>query len=727
MIGDKIFRCFDGNNLLIPKMRHNLIEAGDNEDITNERLGASFSVEKLAIFIHGGEEKLRRRREILKFVESQEDFQDPKPPEFMSREERVENNARKIVAMTDKASFIDQSDMFEEGLLFQSLIMGRDFHGMSLHYGMFIPTIQGQMNDDQLDYWLPLAISRGIIGTYAQTELGHGTNIAKLETTATYDEKTDEFVLNTPSVSATKWWSGGLGKSSNYAIIPAQLIINGSNKGLHMFIAQLRHLDTHMPLPGITVGDIGPKMGIPGNDNGFLIFNNYRIPRENMLMRYSQVLSNGKYIAPKHSKLRYGSMVFVRSLMVRDQAMQLAAAVTIAVRYSAVRRQGGWEDSSKELQVLDYRTQQYRTLPYIAQALVFLFAATEVKDLYKRVNAQLSEGITDLLQELHILSSGFKAVVTWEVAKGIEQCRLACGGHGYSHASGLPEIYSFAVGGCTYEGENIVMLLQVARFLMKTVKEIRSSSAHLADIAKYLLDGKSHKSNFRTWQTVKYEDLIGDFEQAARNQIYSTFEYLQELQKDGHSPEEAWNCVSVELCQASRADYMSDGQMKNIKCGIYEILGYLRRDAVAIVDSFDFSDRELHSVLGRRDGNVYAAMLDWAKYSELNKTEFQSISVSPRFMEKPKDAAPIEQVPFVLKKWNALAMWSWDVECDICAICRVQLMDACLRCQSENKQDDCVVVWGECNHSFHNCCMALWVKQNNRCPLCQQVFWTLWN
>ncbi|KAL5475895.1 hypothetical protein EMCRGX_G025773 [Ephydatia muelleri] len=76
--------------------------------------------------------------------------------------------------------------------------------------------------------------------------------------------------------------------------------------------------------------------------------------------------------------------------------------------------------------------------------------------------------------------------------------------------------------------------------------------------------------------------------------------------------------------------------------------------------------------------------------------------------------------PFVLKKWNAVAMWQWDVECDTCAICRVQVMDACLRCQTENKQEECVVIWGECNHSFHNCCMLLWTKQNNRCPLCQQ-------
>ncbi|KAH9492521.1 RING-box protein 2 [Bulinus truncatus] len=88
--------------------------------------------------------------------------------------------------------------------------------------------------------------------------------------------------------------------------------------------------------------------------------------------------------------------------------------------------------------------------------------------------------------------------------------------------------------------------------------------------------------------------------------------------------------------------------------------------------------------------------------------------------QSEKDSQPKPEKMFTLKKWNLVAMWSWDVECDTCAICRVQVMDACLRCQSENKQDDCVVVWGECNHSFHNCCMSLWVKQNNRCPLCQQ-------
>lgn len=90
-------------------------------------------------------------------------------------------------------------------------------------------------------------------------------------------------------------------------------------------------------------------------------------------------------------------------------------------------------------------------------------AATEIRDLYMTVTEQLTHGNTELLAELHVLSSGLKSLVSWDTAQGIEQCRLACGGHGYSQASGFPEIYGYAVGGCTYEGENIVMLLQVAR------------------------------------------------------------------------------------------------------------------------------------------------------------------------------------------------------------------------------------------------------------------------
>uniref|UniRef100_A0A915C0U5 Acyl-coenzyme A oxidase n=1 Tax=Parascaris univalens TaxID=6257 RepID=A0A915C0U5_PARUN len=650
-------------------MRWDLIEENDNPDITVERRKATFSVDKMAAFIHGGEHKLRRRREILKFVESEADFRDPIPPEFMSRQQRLENNTRKVVAMTDKSDVIDQSDFFEEGMYYQSLVMGRDLHPMSLHYVMFIPTLQGQTDDEQLDHWLPLAVSRAIVGTYAQTELGHGTNLSKLETTATYDPTTEEFILHTPSISAAKWWPGGLGKSSNYAIVVAQLITQHQSRGPHPFIVQLRDHKTHKPIEGITIGDIGPKLGINGNDNGFLIFNNYRIPRRHMLMRHAKVQPNGEYIAPSHAKLGYGAMVFVRSVMIRDQAMQIAAAAVIAIRYSAIRRQGEITAGSGEVQILDYRTQQYRIMPQFAKALVFLFAATQVKELFQKVSAQITGGNTELLQELHVLSSGLKAVVSWEVAQGIEQCRLACGGHGYSQASAFPEIYAYAVGGCTYEGENIVMLLQVARFLMKAAENVRKGSARLAAITGYLNEIGRNKCELTSWQTASDADLIGDFEHVAREQVFSAFDFLQQLQREGQSTEDAWNAASVELCKASRmhvkrylvktflekvskckdpelkptldligrlfmfdqicthmgsfrkGGYMWDKQAENVSSAVYDILALLRPNAVALADSLDFSDRELHSILGRRDGNVYPALLKWAQQSELNVTE----------------------------------------------------------------------------------------------------------
>lgn len=66
---------------------------------------------------------------------------------------------------------------------------------------------------------------------------------------------------------------------------------------------------------------------------------------------------------------------------------------------------------------------------------------------------------------------------------------------------------------------------------------------------------------------------------------------------------------------------MSDSQVDGVREGIYRSLERLRPNAVSLVDSWDFCDRELHSVLGRRDGNVYSSLLEWAQQSQLNKTE----------------------------------------------------------------------------------------------------------
>lgn len=78
--------------------------------------------------------------------------------------------------------------------------------------------------------------------------------------------------------------------TANYCIVMAQLYSNGQCHGIHPFIVQLRDEETHMPLPGIKIGEIGAKLGMNGTNNGFLGFEQVRIPREHMLMKNCQVL-----------------------------------------------------------------------------------------------------------------------------------------------------------------------------------------------------------------------------------------------------------------------------------------------------------------------------------------------------------------------------------------------------------------------------------------------------
>ena len=83
---------------------------------------------------------------------------------------------------------------------------------------MFIPTLLSQATPDQQAEWLPKALGLRLIGTYAQTELGHGTFVCGLQTTATYDSQTREFVVHSPALTATKWWPGGLGKTATHVV-----------------------------------------------------------------------------------------------------------------------------------------------------------------------------------------------------------------------------------------------------------------------------------------------------------------------------------------------------------------------------------------------------------------------------------------------------------------------------------------------------------------------------
>jgi acyl-CoA oxidase len=124
-----------------------------------------------------------------------------------------------------------------------------------------------------------------------------------METTSTYDHKTQTFTINCPTVLSQKFWITNGACHANYAIVFAQTIVNGKNEGVHSFVVKIR--DENMkPCAGVTIEDMGVKLGLNGIDNGRLTFKNVVIPRANMLNRLADVDEKGNFVCdiPKKSQ-----------------------------------------------------------------------------------------------------------------------------------------------------------------------------------------------------------------------------------------------------------------------------------------------------------------------------------------------------------------------------------------------------------------------------------------
>ncbi|XP_015587511.1 probable peroxisomal acyl-coenzyme A oxidase 1 [Cephus cinctus] len=643
-----------------------------NKDLQRERERCTFDPLELTHYFDGSAEKTALRREREEYFLSDPDLQDDLSAKYKSHKEVYEDAVRKGCIVLKKVQDLQDSgrgsmDLFSEvlgGMLGSAIL--RDGNPLTLHYVMFIPAIMGQGTVEQQGYWISRAWTCSIIGTYAQTELGHGTFIRGLETTATYDPSTKEFILNSPTLTSYKWWPGGLGHTANYAVVVAQLYTNGECKGIHPFIVQLRDENTHEPLPGIQIGEIGTKLGMNATNNGFLGFKSVRIPREHMLMKNSQVLEDGTYVKAPSDKLTYGTMMFVRVVLVRDIARYLSKAVTIAVRYSAVRRQSQIKTNEPESQIMDYMTQQHKLFPNLAAVFAFTLSAAWIWEMYNNVTAELEEGDLDKLPELHALSCCLKAVASSDSATGIEQVRLACGGHGYMDASNLPGTYGLVTATCTYEGENTVMLLQTARYLVKTWRQAINGEP-LPPTVKYFANAARGVKQ-RPWKNT-LTCIVCAHQAVAAGKIRLATENMDRRIRSGMSQEDAWNHTSIELAQAAEAHCRGFIVMRfteSVKslntvskelhavlvqlCEVYAIYWVLQRvgdflrfsclnaedvpslqkcleeallairpNAVGIVDGFDIRDEILASALGAYDGNVYQRLFDEAMKSPLNQ------------------------------------------------------------------------------------------------------------
>lgn len=427
----------------------------------------------------------------------------------------------------------------------------------------------------------------------------------------------------------------------------------------------------HKLLPGVLAGDIGPKAygGFGSVDNGYLQLDHVRIPRKNMLQRFAKVDAKGVYTPPKHDKLSYGSMVYLRAGIPEVQGWNLARATTTAIRYSTVRRQfkaGPKED--QEAQVITYAGVKYRLVPLLAKAYTLIFAGRQFWGMYEEMlDGLVKRGDVSMLAEVHTLSTALKATSTWDAVTGIEEARKSMGGHGFSALAGVGHIFANATPAQTYEGDNYVISQQIARSLLKSLAFISKSpkaASALPKSAQYLTtllqptsfaQAKSSASSPVSWlcprtqlaalthraansvlnlaQRMRKDPTqpisAHSFETAgvarAHAELYFARAFYEVLEGPKVQKNSAEYKALLTLAQISGLDmllgkaqpellvsgYLSASQARDMKTA-YEGLvdGVSTELLVGLTDAFGLDDWEL-GVLGRKDGKVYEGM--WAE------------------------------------------------------------------------------------------------------------------
>ncbi len=325
-----------------------------------------------------------------------------------------------------------------------------------------------------------------LLGCYAMTETGHGSNVRELETTATYDPGTDELVIHTPHEHAGKDWIGNAALHGRIATVFARLVVSGTDHGVHAVLVPLRD-DAGDALPGIRIEDRGPKEGLNGVDNGRIWFDQVRVPRTNLLDRFGSIDARGRYRSPIPSPTRrfftmLGTLVMGRISIAAASVSAAKTGLTIAVRRASDRRQFGPEGGG-EVPLLDYPVIQRALLPRLATTLGLHFAVRALTRLQAAREPSANA-------EVEVLAAGLKAYASSHCVQTLQACREACGGEGYDARNRFSELKADTDVFTTFEGANFVLLQLVAKGLLSRFRH-QMGDLRLWTMVRYLAERAS--------------------------------------------------------------------------------------------------------------------------------------------------------------------------------------------------------------------------------------------
>ncbi len=342
---------------------------------------------------------------------------------------------------------------------------------VGVQFGLFGGAILQLGTRRHHDAFLRDLVSGALMGCFAMTETGHGSNVQALRTVASYDPSSGEFVLTTPDDQARKDYIGNAALHARVAVVFAQLETAGQSHGVHAFVVPIRD-EAGKPLPGVRIEDDGLKLGLNGVDNGRLWFDGLRVPREALLDRFASVAEDGTYSSPIDNPSRrffttLGTLVQGRVCVGGAGINAAKVALTIAVKYAARRRQfeTGQGDDAEEQLLLDYGMHQRRLFPLLARTYALHFAqevvALQLHDVFSN-----DAGDEKARRELESRAAGTKVLGTWHATRAIQECREACGGAGYLAVNRFAALKADTDVFTTFEGDNHVLLQLVAKGLL---------------------------------------------------------------------------------------------------------------------------------------------------------------------------------------------------------------------------------------------------------------------